>query len=147
MITLVCAVLLAGSCLAAEPVLFTGSAVTVNGTDLPDCVRIEKVDCVDLEAFSEALNTVWVWNEDKGGLLWDGNWITLRERIGGFFFGKNWCKLPIGPVAVKDKVYVPLEALCKGLGIGYFYDADRFRAYVTPAAGHWDIPRDTGCRR
>ena len=137
-------ILLAGTCAAEEPVLFTGSAVTVNGAELSDCVRIKKIDCVDLEEFCLALDTTWVWTEEKGGLLWDGEWITLRERIGGFFFGETWCKLPIGPVVAGDQVYVPLEALCEGLGIGYFYDTDRFHAYATPAAGQWQIP--TGYR-
>ena len=136
--------LLAGTCAAEEPVLFTGSAVTVNGAELSDCVRIKKIDCVDLEEFCLALDATWVWTEEKGGLLWDGEWITLRERIGGFFFGETWCKLPIGPVVAGDHVYVPLEALCEGLGIGYFYDTDRFHAYATPAAGQWQIP--TGYR-
>ena len=132
--------LLAGTCLAAEPVLFTGPAVTVNGTDLPAGVRIQTVDCVKLQDLCDALDTTWAWVENKGGLLWDGHWITLRAKIGGFFFGDRWCKLPIGPVVTEDGVYVPLEALCEGLGIGYFYDTDRFHAYVTPAAGRWEIP-------
>lgn len=132
--------LLTGVCNAAEPVLFAGSAVTVDGVDLSDCVRIKKVDCVELGELCEALDVFWLWNGETGGLMWDGKWIKLREQIGGFFFGEKWCKMPIGPRVTEKGIYVPVEALCKGLGIGYFYDSAKFHAYVTPAAGEWEIP-------
>lgn len=135
-----CVFLLSGVCAAAEPALSEGSAVTVNGTDLSACVRIKGIDCVNLEEFCEALDTNWTWIGKKGGLLWNGKWITLRERIGGFFYGAQWCKLPIGPAVEEEQVYIPLEAFCEHLGIGYFYDSERSHAYVTPAAGCWDIP-------
>ena len=125
---------------AAEPVLFSGEDVTVDGVDLEDTVRIQKTLCVNLEELCKALDTTFVWNDRKGGLLWDGRWITLREQMGGFFCGTRWCSLPLRPVVTEDAVYVPLEALCEGLGIGYLYDNQRFHAYVTPAAGDWEIP-------
>ena len=137
---LLCLVLLSGVCAAAEPVLFTGSHVTVDGTEIPDCVRVKKTDCVNLKELCEALDVPCTWNGNKGGLVWNGKWITLRARIGGFFFGKKWCPMPIGPVVTEDGVYVPLEALCRGLGIGFLADTPRQHIYVTPAAGAWEIP-------
>jgi len=155
---LLCLLLLTGVCAAAElapspeshsgdtlsvrkePVLFTGCGVTVDGTEIADCVRYKRVDCVELGAFCEALDTTWIWVGNKGGLLWDGKWIDLYGRVGGFFFGEEWCRLPVGPVVSASGVYVPLEALCRALGIGYLYDARHVRAYVTPAAGDWEIP-------
>ena len=137
---ILCLLLLSGVCQGAEPVLFSGEAVTVDGVDLVHTARIQKTLCVELGEFCTALGTNWTWLDGKGGMLWKGQWIVLRQKIGGFFYGDRWCDLPMGPAVTEEGVWVPLEGLCEALEIGYLYDETEFHVYVTPAAGKWEIP-------
>lgn len=118
-----------------------GVAVTVNGTELTcGSVLLQEVCCVPLDALADALDTQWRWEDGKGGILWNGTWVKLLERIGGFFYGDTWCKMSIGPAVLQNTVYIPVADLCRGLRIGVYEDTEQSHIYLTPAAGQWEIP-------
>ena len=117
-----------------------GGPVTVDGTELAHSLMIRDTLCVRLDELAQTLDVDWTWEEGKGGLLWNGNWITLHERIGGFLLEDRWKFLPVGPTAAKDGVYVPAAALCEHLGIRVLEDLERDHLYLSAAAGEGDIP-------
>ena len=128
---------------APEPAVTypVGIPVIVEGAPLQSgSILVEDAVYVKLEELAAALDTVAVWNDTEGGILWRGRWVELRSDVPGFRFGRHWTELPTAPFLYEDAAYVPVEALCQGLEIGMLKDEETAQLYVTAAAGVWEIP-------
>ena len=126
-----------------EPELQPGPVVTVDGTRLSGgSVWNEDVLYVRLQELVQALGAELSWNPQTGGgsFLWKREAVCLAQTAEAFKWGNRVFSLPAKPMEAGGGIYVPVYALCQGLGLGMLEDTQWPHLYITPAAGDWSVP-------